>query len=101
MIWCGHIDLRVAGNQLEASFRELGTAIVLNDLLCRSLALAHWQGIEQLVQCFVGTPDSMDFDQLHIFPNFTGIDSPAQITSTTNLERLQSKLEDTPLGVRL
>lgn len=101
MIWCGHIDLRIAGNPEEASPRELGTAIVLNDLLQRSGARNKWQGIEQIVRCFVGTPDSLDFDQLQLFLSAAGIDSPAQISSITDLESLQEKIEDSSLGAQL
>src|SRR5439155_18476147 len=47
MMWCGRTDLRVAGGKDEhltaSSPREMGGAVVLNDLLRRAKKFEQWQ----------------------------------------------------------
>jgi hypothetical protein len=67
MMWCGRIDLRIVGgdeDNREASARELGAAVVLNDLLKRALKVGRWAELDRLLQTFVGQTDSMTFAQL-------------------------------------
>ncbi|MCP5524864.1 MAG: DUF3160 domain-containing protein [Verrucomicrobiales bacterium] len=99
--WCGHIDLRVAGNPEEASPRELGTALVLHDLAQRAGVLARWRDIDTVIRTFVGPPDSMDLDQLARFLEAEGIESPGEIATLADLESLQERLGDTSLGRQL
>src|SRR4030095_15202009 len=53
-MWCGLIDLRVAGPKALASPRELGTAIVLLDLLNRAGERARWMELNQWINFMVG-----------------------------------------------
>ncbi|HEV3259022.1 MAG TPA: DUF3160 domain-containing protein, partial [Gemmataceae bacterium] len=50
MMWCGRIDLRVAGEPDKSSARELGGAVVLHDLLRRSGKVEHWRRFDRLLQ---------------------------------------------------
>src|SRR5262249_36518119 len=54
MMWCGRIDLRVAGQPDKSSPRELGAAVVLHDLLRRSGQVERWRDFDRLLQAFVG-----------------------------------------------
>ena len=62
MMWLGRIDLRVAG--LGSSPRELGSAVVLFDLLQRSKGEADWRDFDRLLTVFIGRVDSATFADL-------------------------------------
>src|SRR5215472_9148579 len=57
MMWCGRIDLRVAGYPGNSSTRELGAALVLHDLLNRAGKFEGWQQFDRVIQTFVGETD--------------------------------------------
>jgi len=101
MIWCGHIDLRIAGNPDESSPREMGTALVLRDLAARSGQLPRWQDIDAVIRLFVGPTDSLNLLQIDTFVNATGFSSPTNLTSLQDLQTLQARLADTQLGTQL
>jgi hypothetical protein len=65
MMWCGRIDLRIAGGEDAtgrlSSDRELGAAVVLRDLLIRSGKAENWTRFDALLQTFVGRTDSATF----------------------------------------
>jgi hypothetical protein len=92
MMWCGRIDLRLAGTPEESSARELGAAIILYDLLKRSGLFEQWQQFEQLLQTFVGRTDSMTFAQLGNILDEVNISSPADIKDLATLEKLQADI---------
>lgn len=92
MMWCGRIDLRVAGNSEESSPRELAAAVVLADLLKRADKLERWQESDRLLQTFVGPADSMTFPQLNAVLAAGGIRSPADINDLDMLEALQVRI---------
>src|SRR5262249_17667891 len=79
MMWCGRIDLRVAGNPDESSPRQLAAALVLHDLLHRAGKFERWQQFDQVLQTFVGPADSMTFAQLGMVLQAGGIRSPADV----------------------
>ncbi|MEQ9372531.1 MAG: DUF3160 domain-containing protein [Coleofasciculus chthonoplastes F3-SA18-01] len=100
MIWCGRIDLRIAGNLEEASPRELGIAIILNHLLNQSGKFSQWQQFDQMLQTFVGQTDSMTFAELNDFLAQNTIKSPTDIKTLSTLEQLQADILATPLGLQ-
>ena len=57
MMWCGRIDLRIAGKPKETSPRELGAAIIFHDLLKKSGKFQLWQQFDEILQTFVGWTD--------------------------------------------
>ena len=100
MIWLGTVDLRVAGNTNYASLRQLGTAIVLNDLLNRSGQRSLWRKLNDFITRFIGPPDSLNFDQLDALLQSAGITNAAQITSLDQLEVIRDRIEKGTLGVQ-
>lgn len=100
MIWCGRIDLRIAGNPEESSPRELGIAIILNHLLNQSGKFSQWQQFDQMLQTFVGQTDSMTFAELNDFLAQNTIKSPTDIQTLSTLEQLQTDILATPLGLQ-
>ena len=101
MMWLGRVDLRVAGDTNWASTRQLGTAIVLNDLLNRSGQRAKWQKFDRYLTTFIGPSDSMDFTQLDGLLRGAGLVNPKSITSMAQLESFQSRIEGGTLGAQL
>jgi hypothetical protein len=91
MTWCGRIDLRVAGQPGQASPRELGTAVVLHDLLRRSGKSEEWQQFDLVLQTFVGRTDSMTFAQLGKLLRQAGVGSPADVNDPAVLAALQAE----------
>ena len=100
MMWCGRIDLRIAGTPEDSSTRELGAAIVLYDLLKRAGLFEQWQQFDRLIQTFVGRTDSMTFAQLGNVLEQALIQSPADIKDLATLEKLQSDILTSQLGVQ-
>jgi hypothetical protein len=100
MMWCGRIDLRVAGTPEESSPRELGAAIVLQDLLRRSGRWERWQQFDHVLQTFVGQTDSMSFAQLGDILAKAGIASPADVKGLDTLVTLQSDILSGKAGLQ-
>jgi hypothetical protein len=100
MMWCGRIDLRVAGTPAEASPRELGAAVVLLDLLRRSGKFEQWQQFDRLLQTFVGRADSLTFAQLSDLLARAGIKSPADVKGPETLTALQADILAGKLGLQ-
>ncbi|NEO50342.1 MAG: DUF3160 domain-containing protein [Moorea sp. SIO4A3] len=98
VMWCGRVDLRIAGKPEEASPRELGAAIILNDLLTKSGKFEQWQQFDQMLQTFVGPTDSMTFAQLDDLLKQAKIKSPTDIKDLSTLEQLQTKISANNLG---
>jgi len=101
-MWCGRIDLRVATfypNQ-EDDIRELGTAIVLHQLLTQSGHFTNWSALEQITRAFVGITDSMTFAQLGQLLADANIQSPADVTNLVTLTNLQTRLLTGELGIQ-
>jgi hypothetical protein len=100
MMWCGRVDLRVAGKPEEASPRELGAAVTLQNLLQQSGKFEQWQQFDQLIQTFVGKTDSMTFAQLSKLLEQVNIKSPADIKDLATLEKLQADIEASKIGLQ-
>jgi uncharacterized protein YdcH (DUF465 family) len=100
MMWCGRVDLRIAGNPKEASERELGAAIILNNLLQQSGKFEQWQQFDKLIQTFVGRTDSMTFAQLGNLLEQVKIKSPADIKDLSTLKQLQADILASKLGLQ-
>lgn len=92
MMWCGRIDLRVAGDPKTSSPRELGTAVILNELLKRSGASNNWAAIDRTIQLFVGRSDYMNCPQIDAMLQSAGVTSLSQLTTTAALTQLQTRL---------
>jgi hypothetical protein len=100
MMWCGRIDLRVAGNPKESSPRELASAVVLHDLLQRSGKFQRWSQFDQMLQMFAGRVDSMTFAQLGVALKSAGVCSPADLRGEAELTKLRSQLESGTFGAQ-
>ena len=100
MMWCGRIDLRVAGNPEESSPRELGGAVVLHDLLRRADKFTQWEQFDRLLQTFVGRTDSMTFAQLGDLLKAGGIRSPADVVGLPTLDEIRARIQAGTLGMQ-
>jgi hypothetical protein len=99
-MWCGRIDLRIAGNPRESTPRELGAAAVLHDLLRRSGKFEAWQRFDRVLQTFVGHTDSMTFAQLGDVLAAAKVESPADVKDLDTLAALQADILAGKLGVQ-
>jgi hypothetical protein len=104
MMWCGRIDLRIAGGRdywgVLSSPRELGSAVILNDLLLRSNRFPRWQQFDRLLQTFVGRTDSATFAHLGALLSKAGIKSPADLKTMEQLEALQADILAGKVGLQ-
>jgi len=100
MMWCGRVDLRVAGKAEEASPRELGAAVTLQNLLQQSGKFEQWQQFDRLIQTFVGKTDSMTFAQLSNLLEQANIKSPADIKDLPTLLKLQADILASQIGLQ-
>jgi hypothetical protein len=107
MMWCGRIDLRVAGGPFDdgcgprmASPRELGTAIALWDLIKRAGLLDKWDALNTIIETFVGPTDSMTFRHLDSLMAQAGIQSASDIKDEATLMDLQQRIVDGHLGIQ-
>lgn len=65
MMWLGRIDLRIAGNEEKSQdMRELGSAVVMNELLRKSNMTEKWRQFDRFLTQLVGRADSLTFSQL-------------------------------------
>jgi hypothetical protein len=104
MMWCGRIDLRIAGGKdywgVLSSPRELGSAVILHDLLLRSQQFERWQQFDRLIQTFVGRTDSATFAHLGALLAESGIKSPADLKTLEQLEKLQADILAGKVGLQ-
>lgn len=109
LMWLGRVDFRVAGGpyrdsgcepEHKAPSRELGTAIVLNQLLADSGQLELWRQSEDLISTFVGWTDSMTFSQLGSLLVEAGINTLNDVRDTNTLTGIQMLLENGRLGLQ-
>jgi hypothetical protein len=100
MMWCGRIDLRVAGNPEHASPRELGAAVVLHDLLRASGKFDRWRQFDRLLRTFVGEADSMTFAQIDGLLKEAKVRSPADLPTVDALAGLQKQILSGKLGMQ-
>lgn len=102
MMWCGRTDLRLATYKpnLEDDIRQLGTAIVLHQLLVDSGQFANWSAIERVTRAFVGVTDSMTFEQMGQLLAEAKIASLEDVPDRVTLTNLQTRLLTGELGVQ-
>ena len=79
MMWCGLIDFRFTGSTNDNSLRELSGAVAMHLLLKNSGQFNDWKLMDDVVQMFVGVPDSLNFAQLSDLMTAAGIVSPANL----------------------
>jgi hypothetical protein len=96
MMWCGRVDLRVAGGYdltgPLSSPRELGAAIVLHDLLKRSGKFDRWRQFDALLQTLVGHADSATFAHMDALLKESKLAGPAAFKDEKALESLQADI---------
>jgi len=100
MMWCGLIDFRFTGSRYDNSTRELSGAVALHLLLKNSGEFNHWKQMDDVVQMFVGLPDSLNFAQLSELMAAANIQSLSSLSDTASLQNLQSQIMNGQLGVQ-
>src|SRR5207244_8128541 len=80
--------------------REMGAAVVLNDLLKSAKKFEQWQQFDRLIQTFVGRTDSMTFAQLDGVLAKGGIRSPADVKNLDTLKALQEEILAGKIGLQ-
>lgn len=102
MMWCGRIDLRVAGGYDRtgplSSPRELGAAMVLLDLLRKADKENAWRQFDHLIQTFVGRTDSATFDDLAKVAAAAKVNSPAALKTDADLNKLTDAIQNSTVG---
>jgi hypothetical protein len=96
MMWCGRIDLRVAGG-FDAtgplsSPRELGAALVLHDLLKRAGKFDAWRQFDALLRTLVGRADSATFAHLDALLKEAKLAGAAAVKDAQALDALQADI---------
>jgi hypothetical protein len=100
MMWCGRIDLRVAGNPQESSPGQLAAAIVFHDLLQRAGKFERWRQFDHMIRTFVGKADSMTFGQMSELLRAAAVKTPADVKDETTLAALQRRIELSKFGAQ-
>jgi hypothetical protein len=100
MMWCGRIDLRVAGNPKESSARQLASAVVLHDLMQKSGKFELWSKFDRVIQTFVGRPDSMTFAQLDAVLASANIRGAADVKDADALAALGVRIGASDFGAQ-
>ena len=101
-MWTARTDLRgFQKDAREQSLRELGTAVVLAQLLQSSGQAAAWHQLDDLIRLFVGPPDAMTFVQMQPLLAAAGIASLEAIASSAPLIKLQRDIILGNLGEQL
>jgi hypothetical protein len=96
MMWCGRVDLRVAGGKdatgTLSSPRELGAALVLHDLLKRSGKFDTWRQFDALLEAFIGRVDSATFAHMEALLKESKLAGAAAVKDAKALETLQADI---------
>ncbi len=100
MMWCGLIDFRFTGSTNDNSLRELSGAVAMHLLLKNAGQFADWQKMDNVLQMFVGVPDSLNFAQLGDLMAAANITSPSSLPTTASLANLQAKIMTGQIGVQ-
>ena len=99
-MWCGRIDLRVAGPKERASTRELGTAMLLREAMLRAGQLEAWNQFDRIIGMLAGVSDSMTVTQLGSVLKAAKLENVSQVNSLSQLSQLQEQIESGQLGVQ-
>lgn len=105
MMWCGRTDMRIAGgkdyeNEKLSSARELGSALVLCDLLKKAGKMQQWQQFDAMIQTFVGKTDSATFAHLEGIFSKAGLKGPADVKELAALEKLEKEILAGNIGMQ-
>lgn len=101
-MWVARIDLRVLGRRGDPqSLRELGTAVVLANLLQSAQRRTSMAELDAQLRFFIGRADSMDLIQLHQVLWLAGLTSLSEHTSIAQIADLQALLDDGSFGEQL
>lgn len=106
MMWCGLADFRYAGFSTGVdpggtnTLRELSGAVALELLLRNSGGFSNWFQFNRTLEMFVGTPDSLNFAQLHDLLVTANVYSPADLSTPAALTNLQNQLMSGQLGMQ-
>jgi hypothetical protein len=104
LVWCGYIDLRVAGGYDEtgvpSSARELGSAVVLLDLLRKAKKEEAWRRFDGCLQALVGRADCATFDDLARVAAKAKVKSPADLKNAADLRALADTVLKTDAGTQ-
>ena len=102
MMWCGRIDLRIVGGFDStgplSSNRELGSAVVLLDLLRASGKDEAWRQFDRAIQTFVGRTDSATFDDLARVMAAAKVISIVDLKTDDDLKTLADAIERSSAG---
>ncbi len=100
MMWCGLMDFRFTGSTNDNSLRELSGTVAMHFLLQNSGQFNNWKQMDEVVQMFVGVPDTLNFAQLSDLMTAAGVVSPASLPNQAALQNLQSNIMSGQLGVQ-
>ena len=100
VMWCGLVDFRFTGATDDNSLRELSGSVAMSLLMSRSGLLWSWQQMDNVIQMFVGVPDSLNFSQLSDLLAAAGIVWPTDLPTTPSLQALQDQIMSGQLGVQ-
>ncbi len=100
MTWLGRADLRIAGDPHYATPQQLGTAVVLLDLLKRVDGLGSWRALDQSLSVLVGPADSLNFDGLDALLKSVNRQRPPDFATLDDLSNLQQQIESGSLGTQ-
>jgi len=100
MMWCGTIDMRVAGDADEVSTRELGSSCVMLKLLQASDNFKLWTSFDNFFQKFIGITDSMTFGQLETALKECNVTSLDDIKQEDSLIALQQHIMKMDMGTQ-
>jgi hypothetical protein len=101
-MWTARADLRLPGAKAgPQELRELGTAVVLCDLLELSDQAERWRQIDNIIRLFVGRPDAMTFAQLQPLLAASELQSLESVTSLDQLKTLHQKIIQGQFGLQL
>lgn len=100
-MWLARADLHVFDPnpaRRKETLRELGTAVVLSELMNRSGQVQAWSQLEKPLRAFVGAPDNLTFPQLAALLSAAKLVSLTNITSLDVLAGLQQRILAGDLG---
>jgi hypothetical protein len=101
MMWLARADLRIFTQPGDPqSLRELGTALVLGQLLQNSGRTESWRQLDALIGFLVGRADAMDFPQLERLMAAAGVRSLGDIATLDHLAEIQARLREGGYGTQ-
>lgn len=103
MMWCGHIDMRIADSRekhSDSSTAELAAAVVMSRLLQRAELMSSWHRLDDTISAFVGPTDSATPMAMAALLGQAGIRSLQDLPTQLALEALQRVILATRTGTQ-